>query len=72
MAYICGAKLILECLDRGWYPSWDAQNLWSVALAQKLGYRFDHEYVVYEWDAQVSSARKVSRYSKGTLKEDRK
>ena len=72
LAYICGAKLILECLDRGWYPSWDAQNLWSVALAEKLGYHFDHEYVVYEWDAQVSSARKVSRYSKGTLKEDRK
>ena len=72
MAYICGAKLILECLDRGWSSQLDAQNLWSVALAQKLGYRFDHEYVVYEWDAQVSSARKVSRYSKGTLKEDRK
>ncbi|MCI9336781.1 MAG: GNAT family N-acetyltransferase [Lachnospiraceae bacterium] len=49
LAYICGAKLILDCLERGWYPSWDAQNLWSVALAQKLGYHFDHEYIVYEW-----------------------
>lgn len=49
LAYICGAKLILDCLERGWYPSWDAQNLWSVALAEKLGYHFDHEYVVYEW-----------------------
>ena len=48
LACICGAKLILDCLERGWYPSWDAQNLWSVALAQKLGYHFDHEYVVYE------------------------
>lgn len=47
-AYICGAKLILECLKRGWYPSWDAQNLWSAALAEKLGYHLDREYVVYE------------------------
>lgn len=48
LAYACGAKLILECLDRGLYPSWDAQNKWSVALAKKLGYHFSHEYVAYE------------------------
>jgi GNAT superfamily N-acetyltransferase len=48
LAAACAAKLILECLERGWYPSWDAQNPWSVALAEKLGYHFDHEYIVYE------------------------
>lgn len=48
LAYICGAKLILECLERGWYPSWDAQNKWSVALTEKLGYHFDYEYEAYE------------------------
>lgn len=48
LASICGAKLILECLKRGWYPSWDAHNLWSVGLAEKLGYHFDHEYQAYE------------------------
>ena len=48
LAYVCGAKLILECLKRDLYPSWDAQNKWSVALAEKLGYQFDHEYIVYE------------------------
>lgn len=48
LAYICGAKLILECLKRDLYPSWDAQNLWSVALAEKLGYHFDYEYTAYE------------------------
>lgn len=48
LAYICGAKLILACLEKGWYPSWDAQNKWSVALAEKLGYHFDHEYTAYE------------------------
>lgn len=48
LATACGAKLILACLDRGLYPSWDAQNLWSVGLAEKLGYSFDHEYTAYE------------------------
>lgn len=48
LASICGAKLILECLDRDLYPSWDAQNRGSVALAEKLGYHFDHAYVAYE------------------------
>lgn len=48
LAYACGAKLILECLNRGLYPSWDAQNKGSVALAEKLGYHFSHEYVAYE------------------------
>ena len=48
LAYSCGAKLILECLDRELYPSWDAQNMWSVALAQKLGYCYDHPYLAYE------------------------
>lgn len=48
LAYVCGAKLILECLERNLYPSWDAQNKWSVSLAEKLGYHFSHEYEVYE------------------------
>lgn len=48
LAYACGAKLILECLKRGLYPSWDAQNLWSVALAEKLGYHFSHRYEAVE------------------------
>ena len=47
-AYLCASKLILECLKRSKYPSWDAANLHSVALAEKLGYHFDHEYTVYE------------------------
>lgn len=48
LAYACGAKLILECINRNLYPSWDAQNLWSVALAEKLGYHFSHEYKAFE------------------------
>lgn len=48
LASAAAAGLILECLDRGLYPSWDAANLWSVALAEKLGYTFSHEYTAYE------------------------
>ena len=39
---------ILQCLEEGLYPSWDAQNMNSVHLAEKLGYEFDHEYTIYE------------------------
>lgn len=42
------ATLILSCLDEGLYPSWDAQNLISVHLAEKLGYEVDHAYTAYE------------------------
>lgn len=48
LAYVCGARLILECLSRGLYPSWDAHNQGSVALAEKLGYHFSHEYTAFE------------------------
>lgn len=48
LASVCGAKLILECVKRGWYPSWDARTKWSAALAEKLGYHYDHEYTAYE------------------------
>lgn len=47
LATACGARLILECLDRGLYPSWDAIDLRSAALAEKLGYRRGEPYTVY-------------------------
>ena len=49
-AAVC-AKLILSCLDDGLYPSWDAANMNSVHLAEKLGYEFSHEYPCYWLDA---------------------
>lgn len=47
LATACGARLILECLDRGLYPSWDAADLRSVHLAEKLGYHRGRPYPVY-------------------------
>lgn len=48
LALISCSALILRCLEEGLYPSWDAHNLGSVRLAEKLGYEFDHEYTAYE------------------------
>ena len=48
LATIVCAALILRCLEENLYPSWDAQNMNSVRLSQKLGYEFDHEYTAYE------------------------
>lgn len=55
------ASLILECLKEGLYPSWDAQNINSVHLAEKLGYEFSHEYTAYEiWDnAEISAGKEA-------------
>ena len=41
------AKLILSCLDEGLYPAWDAANILSVRLAEKLGYEFSREYACF-------------------------
>ena len=48
LAAACGAQLLLDCFARGLYPSWDAHNPASVALAEKLGYVYAHPYPVYE------------------------
>ncbi len=47
IATACCAELILRCLAKGHYPSWDAANRESVALAQKLGYREKGAYPVW-------------------------
>jgi GNAT superfamily N-acetyltransferase len=47
LASACAARLILACLERGIYPAWEAANMKSVALAEKLGYHFDKEFDVY-------------------------
>ena len=48
LALVSCSALILRCLEEGLYPSWDAHNMMSVRLAEKLGYEFDHEYFAYE------------------------
>lgn len=47
LAIITASALILDCLDSGNYPSWDAANTESVELAKKLGYIFKEAYDTY-------------------------
>ena len=47
LARACGAQLMLNCLARGGYPSWDAHDLRSLSLAKTLGYLPAEPYVTY-------------------------
>ena len=47
LALACCAQLILDCLDQQRYPSWDAANLSSVHLAQRLGYQIESPYQAF-------------------------
>ena len=53
LALTACSALILKCLEEGLYPSWDAHDMNSVRLAEKLGYELDHEYTAYEVDRTV-------------------
>jgi RimJ/RimL family protein N-acetyltransferase len=48
LAAACCARLILNCLQKGLTPSWDAANPASLALAQKLGYALKAPYDTWE------------------------
>lgn len=43
------SKLILKCLEENKKISWDAANLWSVGLAEKLGFKYDSTYNIYKF-----------------------
>lgn len=47
LALAVASRLIVDCIERNIYPRWDAANLESVRLAEKLGYHFDKAYEVY-------------------------
>ncbi|WP_242235019.1 GNAT family N-acetyltransferase [Bacillus cereus group sp. BfR-BA-01316] len=47
LATVVCAALILNCLEKGKYPNWDAANSTSAKLAEKLGYVFDKAYDTY-------------------------
>ncbi|MBQ4313187.1 MAG: GNAT family N-acetyltransferase [Clostridia bacterium] len=50
IARACASMLLLECMERGLYPSWDAANEKSLGLARSLGYVFAGEYTAYVID----------------------
>lgn len=48
LAAACCARLILDCLQKGLSPSWDAANPASLKLAEKLGYALKAPYDTWE------------------------
>lgn len=48
IATALASKLILKCLEENKKISWDAANLWSVGLAEKLGFEYDSTYNIYK------------------------
>ena len=49
IATAMASKLIIECLNRNKKISWDAANLNSVSLAEKLGFEYDSAYNIYNF-----------------------
>lgn len=49
IATALASKLILKCLEENKKVSWDAANLWSVGLAEKLGFEYDSTYNIYNF-----------------------
>ena len=47
IATAMAANLILECLRENKKISWDAYNINSLKLAEKLGFEFDSAYDTY-------------------------
>ena len=49
LAQITAAAFLLECVLRGLTPHWDARNLTSLSIAQKMGFVFRDEYIALEY-----------------------
>lgn len=49
IATALASELILKCLEKNKKISWDAANLWSVGLAEKLGFKYDSTYNIYKF-----------------------
>lgn len=50
IATAMASKLILECISQKKKISWDAANINSVKLAEKLGFKYDSKYSIYSFN----------------------
>lgn len=46
LAKACAVRMLQDCREKGLTAHWDAQNLMSRNLAEKLGFVFEQEYAV--------------------------
>lgn len=53
-AELVSRAFIADCINREFQPHWDcmAENIASVRLAEKLGFRLDHAYTLYSFSLQ--------------------
>lgn len=51
-AQIVSAAFLLECLERGLVPHWDARNKISLKIAESSGFVFSDEYTAFEFKEQ--------------------
>lgn len=49
LAKICGGAFLIECINRGLTPHWDARNETSLAIAEKMGFEFKESYPALEY-----------------------
>lgn len=54
IATAMASKLILECLEQNKKISWDAANMNSVGLAEKLGFKYDSTYNFYSFSKELA------------------
>lgn len=52
IATALASKLIITCLEENKKVSWDAANMNSVGLAQKLGFQYDSTYNIYKFSIE--------------------
>ncbi|WP_411881905.1 GNAT family N-acetyltransferase [Polaromonas sp. YR568] len=55
LAEAVASAFIDECVHRGLQPTWDCfeQNLPSMRLAQALGFKVTHKFLVYSWQRTI-------------------
>lgn len=52
LAKITSAAFILECINRGVTPHWDARNKASLAISKNMGFIFKDKYISFEFDQE--------------------
>ena len=57
IATALASRLIIECIKQNKKVSWDAANTYSVGLAQKLGFKYDSTYNIYNFIEGVNDEK---------------
>lgn len=64
LSMIITIEHLLEAMDRGYSPHWDAASSLSASIAEKLGYGDRVPYTVYFWTSTMIQILRLSRIPK--------